>query len=255
MKKGKTKKLLALLLSLVMLMSFAACGDGASEQTKKDEVANSGGNGFNDGEMNSNTSNNEYKVGDYITFGKYEQDNDTSNGAEDIEWLVLDVKDDKVLVISKYQLECKLYNEERVNVTWEDCTLREWLNIDFINSAFNSTEKASIPTVTVPADKNPSYDTNSGSATQDKVFLLSANEANRYFASNVARKCGPTEYALANGADVNSNNGNCWWWLRTAGEYQNNAACVDTVGDVLDYGTCVDIDDIAVRPAMWITIG
>ncbi len=255
MKKGKMKKLLAVLLSLVMLMSFAACGGGESEQTKNGESSNSGGNDFNDNGIDSNISNSKYKIGDYITLGKYEQDNDTSNGKEDIEWLVIDVKDGKALVISKYQLECKLYNEERINVTWETCTLREWLNADFINSAFNSTEKAKIPTVTVPADKNPSYDTNSGSATQDKIFLLSVDEVKRYITSDVERKCGPTEYALANGAEVNSNNGNCWWWLRTTGEYQNYAACVDTVGDVLDYGTAVDIDDIAVRPAMWVTIG
>ena len=30
------------------------------------------------------------QIGDYITFGSYEQDNDISNGKEDIEWLVLD---------------------------------------------------------------------------------------------------------------------------------------------------------------------
>lgn len=41
------------------------------------------------------------KVGHYVSFGKYEQDNNTSNGKEKIEWLVLEVKDGKALVISK----------------------------------------------------------------------------------------------------------------------------------------------------------
>lgn len=81
------------------------------------------------------------KVGHYVSFGKYEQDNNTSNGKEKIEWLVLEVKDGKALVISKYALDCKPYNTSSTNVTWETCSLRNWLNNDFINSAFSATEK------------------------------------------------------------------------------------------------------------------
>lgn len=76
-----------------------------------------------------------------MSFGKYEQDNNTSNGKEKIEWLVLEVKDGKALVISKYALDCKPYNTSSTNVTWETCSLRNWLNNDFINSAFSATEK------------------------------------------------------------------------------------------------------------------
>lgn len=50
------------------------------------------------------------KVGDYVFFGAYEQDNNTANGKENIEWLVLEVKDGKALVTSKYALDCKPYN-------------------------------------------------------------------------------------------------------------------------------------------------
>ena len=42
------------------------------------------------------------RVGSYVTFGSYEQDNDTGNGSEDVEWLVLDKQDDALLVISRY---------------------------------------------------------------------------------------------------------------------------------------------------------
>ena len=98
---------------------------------------------------------NNIKVGDYIKFGAYEQDSDTSNGKEEIEWLVLEVKDGKALVISKYALDCKPYNESYTEVTWETCTLRSWLNNDFINAAFSAVEKTMIPTVTVSVDKNP----------------------------------------------------------------------------------------------------
>ena len=78
------------------------------------------------------------KVGDYVVFGQYEQDNDTSNGKEDVEWLVLDVQEDRALLISKYLLDCKPYNTTDDHVTWETCTLRKWLNDEFINTAFST---------------------------------------------------------------------------------------------------------------------
>ena len=192
------------------------------------------------------------KAGDYVFFGAYEQDNNTSNGKENIEWLVLEVKDGKVLVISKYALDCKLYNTSYTNVFWRKCSLREWLNNDFINSAFSNYEKILIPTVTVSADKNPNYSTNPGIATQDQVFLLSIPEVYKYFSSSSALQCKPTDYAVANGAYVNSDNSNCWWWLRSPGVTQESAASIDSAGGVYEYGSSVGNVDGAVRPALWI---
>ncbi len=189
--------------------------------------------------------------GECIKFGAYEQDNNTSNGKEDVEWLVLEVKDGKALVISKYALDHQQYNTSYTAVTWETCALRKWLNNNFINSAFTADEKAMIPTVTVSADKNPEYSTNPGNATQDQVFLLSITEANKYFSSNSARQCKPTDYAVANGVYVNSFDGNCWWWLRSPGHGQNYAAGVLSGGDVDVGGSIVD-NGYAVRPALWI---
>ena len=194
------------------------------------------------------------EVGDIVFFGAYEQDNNTSNGKEDIEWLVLEVKDGKALVISKYALDCKQYNTSGTDVTWETSTLRKWLNNDFINKAFSADEKAMIPTVTVSADKNPVYGTNPGNATQDQVFLLSITEANQYFSSDSARQCEPTDYAVANGVYVNSYSVNCWWWLRSPGYYQFSAAYVYYDGDVDEYGDLVSDVYFAVRPALWIDL-
>ena len=157
-------------------------------------------------------------VGDTYRFGSYEQDNNKSNGQEDIEWLVLAKEGTKILVISKEALDCKPYNTSYTDVTWETCTLRKWLNNDFINAAFSADERTMIPTVTVSADKNPDYSTNPGNATQDQVFLLSITEVNKYFSSDSARQCKPTDYAVANGA-WESDSGNCWWWLRSPGYY------------------------------------
>lgn len=193
------------------------------------------------------------KAGDYVFFGEYEQDNNTANGKEDIEWLVLEVKDGKALVISKYALDCKPYDTNDTAVTWEACTLRGWLNNVFINASFSAEEKAMIPTVTVSADKNPDYSTNPGNATQDQVFLLSITEVNKYFSSNSARQCKPTDYAVANGA-WESDSGNFWWWLRSPGYTQYTAAGVYYFGGVFERGDYVHDDRAAVRPALWIDL-
>ena len=201
------------------------------------------------------------KVGDYIKFGMYEQDNNISNGKEEIEWLMLDIKDGKALVISKYALDCIRYNTSHTDVTWETCTLRKWLNNDFLNSAFSAEESEIISTATVSADKNPLYITNSGKTTQDKVFLLSITEVNQYFSSAIAIQCEPTDYVVFNRVYrvyyrlyMDSNNGNCLWWLRSPGESQTSAAVVLNSGNLGEYGYAADNGGIAVRPAMWIDI-
>ena len=199
------------------------------------------------------------KVGDIVYFGTYEQDNDTSNGKENIEWLVLAKENNRILVISDKAPDCHPYNSSYTDVTWENCTLRKWLNNDFINAAFSDDENAMIPTVTVLADKNPEYDTDPGNATKDKVFLLSIVEAEKYFTSAEARECILTEYAISNGAwtsDRYTEGGKATylWWLRSPGISQYGAAGVFSDGDVFENGYFVDIDVSAVRPAMWITI-
>lgn len=192
-------------------------------------------------------------VGDIIVFGTYEQDNDTSNGKENIEWLVLAKENNRILVISDKALDCHPYNSSRTRVTWETCTLRKWLNNDFINAAFYAEERAKIPTVTVSADKNPEYGTNPGNATKDRVFLLSIVEAEKYFTSAEARECILTEYAISNGAwtsDSYTEGGKATylWWLRSPGISQYGAAGVFSDGDVFENGYFVDIGVSAVRP-------
>ena len=186
------------------------------------------------------------KVGDIVYFGTYEQDNNTSNGKENIEWLVLAKEKNRVLVISYKALDYQKYNSSETSVTWETCTLRKWLNNDFINAAFTAEERAKIPTVTVSADKNPEYDTDPGNATKDRVFLLSIVEAEKYFASYLM--CIPTEYAISKGAG----NGYTDWQLRSPGENRLSAAWACEYG-VIEQGSSVDWE-YAVRPAMWISI-
>lgn len=178
------------------------------------------------------------EIGDSYTFGTYEQDNNISNGKEDIEWLVLAKEDNRILVISEYALDCQQYNTSDTEVTWESCTLRRWLNNDFINAAFSADEKTMISTV---------------NATKDKVFLLSIAEAKKYLTSGEAKKCVPTSYAIAQGSNTGSSYpkdgaATCSWWLRSPGIVSQGGFVSD------ERGIHVDWDDYAVRPALWINI-
>ena len=192
-------------------------------------------------------------VGKSFFFGSYEQDNNMSNGKEDIEWLVLSKEGNKALVISKYTLDCQQYNTSYTNFTWETCSLRKWLNGTFLSTAFSSEEQSSIISSTVTADKNPSCSTSPGNNTIDKVFLLSIPEVNKYFSSHSERQCQGTAYCHAQGEW--RGNGNAWWWLRSPGYDSDMAAFVDSSGSAQDYGDLVDRDDYAVRPALWINLG
>ena len=193
------------------------------------------------------------KVGDTYSFGAYEQDNNTANGKENVEWLVLAKEGDKILVISKYALDCKPYNTSDTDVTWETCSLRKWLNGSFLNSTFSEEERKMIPSIAVGADKNPRYDTNPGNDTKDSIFLLSIIEVEQYFNSDRSRQCQGTAYCYSQGA-YKADNGYCWWWLRSPGWTPTSAANISFNGSVGDGGSgrSSDSNYIAVRPAMWI---
>ncbi len=64
-------------------------------------------------------------VGDIVTFGHYEQDNDTTNGKEPIEWRVLDKNDEgQYLIISEKVLDVQPYNTTNLFITFEKSTIR-----------------------------------------------------------------------------------------------------------------------------------
>ena len=196
-------------------------------------------------------------VGDKITFGTYEQDNDTSNGAEEIEWLVLAKESNKLLVISGKALDCQKYNSTSGLTTWEECSLRYWLNDSFLNEAFSEEEQALIQSTAVSADKNPQYSTNPGNATTDKIFLLSCIEAEKYFATDNARQCSPTKYAYSKKVNdyttLAVNYRTSYWWLRSPSMQQNVVAMINPVGSI-EYRGITTSNYCYVRPALWISI-
>ncbi len=193
------------------------------------------------------------EVGSPVFFGSYEQDNDTSNGKEDIEWLVLAKEDNRILVISRYALDSQPFNSVQDRVTWENCSLRTWLNTEFLEEAFGGTEQAVIPVVQVSADRNPEYSTSPGNSTKDQIFLLSIQEAEGYFDSDKARQCIATAWAKAQGSTVHSSTGACGWRLRSPGNIPASASGILVDGSIFAPGNTV-VSNTAVRPAMWIDI-
>lgn len=194
------------------------------------------------------------KVGEKVSIGKYEQDNNTKNGEENIIWIVLAVKDGKTLLISEKVLAAKQYNEKKVDITWEKCTLRKWLNGEFFDNAFESKEKKAIVETKVLNEDNPDYGTSGGKETQDKIFLLSFDEADKYFKDKDTRKAKGTEYAKKNGLKLATESlyaGNSGWWLRSPGLYPYDAGSVNYDGVVYPE-VYVSYKLFGARPAMWV---
>ena len=185
-----------------------------------------------------------------IQFGRYPQGADGE--VKPVEWQVLEIDGSKALLISRYGLDAKQYNSKNEDVTWDKCSLRAWLNNEFLNKAFTAEEQEKILMTAVKNPENPRFETEGGADTEDKVFLLSIEEANEYFDTGEARRVKPTEYAKANGCYEDE--GYCWWWLRSPGFDQRCAADVYSDGNVVEFGNYVSSDINAVRPAIWINL-
>ena len=164
------------------------------------------------------------KVGDNVSMGGYEQDNDEGNGKEPIEWSVIDEKDGKLLLISNQGLDVHAFNDaESKGNQWSTSDLRSWMNDEFMLDAFSPGET---------------------DVFDGELFCLSENQAEAYFKDSWSRICTPTEYALSRGAKKN-------WWLSTEGASKEEATCVDERG-VINHGVKVTTATTTIRPAVWV---
>lgn len=167
-----------------------------------------------------------------VKFGKYFQETG-SNQKQDIEWYMLDKKDDKYLLVSCYALDVMPYHDKVENVDWQACSLRKWLVDNFFMAAFTEEEREKICCIT----------------------LLNIDEAKEYFDCDSDRVCEPTEYALSEDGNIVRSTGAgcwCWWWLRSPGSDSSRAAYVGPSGSIIDIGCLVNFSSIAVRPAIWV---
>ncbi len=195
--------------------------------------------------------------GDIVTFGRWEQDNDESNGPEEIEWIVLDRIEGRLLLLSAACLAGKAYHVVSFEpVTWETCSLRAWLNGEFLSGAFTAEERALIPAV---LNENPDHsvvETPGGRDTRDRVFLLCERDTVIYLKSDADRETIGRAYAsrAASARGLQTDEEGCAsWWLRSPGMYEYIAQFVDREGVPYLNGASTDIDYLCgVRPAIWL---
>ncbi len=218
-------------------------------------------------------------IGGYVGFGRYPLAGSGSYRGL-IEWQVLAIEERRMLLLSRYALDAQPYHNSFVNVTWETCSLRRWLNEDFLNEAFSDAEKEAI--LSTWLDNGPGQDGNwqtreypvnswkagmdpkkfweSGEPvfgsedTKDKVFLLSCREVETFFPEEASRRCAPNAYAIRRGR---RHYGRCKpesvrTWLRSPGYGRFSAAVISSYG----YLECSDLvnDRLYVRPAIWVDI-
>ena len=194
--------------------------------------------------------------GDVIKFGEYEQDNNFENGKEAIDWIVLDVQDDEAFILSEKCLDARIFSETWEMSEWTGSNIREWLNGDFMQTAFSSNLQDLIVCKEIKNERDPYYAVSYGEEdTLDYVFLLSYNEATQYLKNKTAYG---TLYACAQYDKQHTNltaspDKEQWWWLRTiAYGGETRMGFNGMSGGAVETGSITDAE--MVRPAMRIDL-
>ena len=260
------RRVISIILLVVLMFSMTACNTSDEKENSFVVEEEDGNQNITDENSNIVNDNENFgvsiscEVGEVISFGTYEQDNDESNGAEEIFWYVCKIEDGKALLASISLLDCQKYNTDRVEVVWETCSLRAWLNEDFYKQAFSEDEQTIINESIVINSENTYDNRNGGNDTLDKVFILSMKEVDEYL-PDYFMYGHATNYALAQGCDTSSYRGHegtqaensSVWWVRTPGASSYGAIMVDYEGKFVTNGHVVD-EDKGIRPAVWITL-
>ena len=173
---------------------------------------------------------------------------------EPIKWRVLQSENGEAFLLSDVVLDNQPYNENYEDITWEESSLRTWLNGEFINRAFSDEEKEKINITEIVNQDNPYYGTEGGNNTSDKIFLLSSAEVDenedgkKYgFLNDETRKCKGNSFSEMKIA---------FWWLRAPGDDSFDAAAVNIDGWVggrgyYGYG---GYNNDGVRPALHLNL-
>lgn len=148
---------------------------------------------------------------------------------------------------------------------YETSSIRKWLNNDFYNTAFTSADQSAIATTTLNNDGyytltgDSNYTALDSADTNDKIFLMSYDEANnnKYFSSDATRQARGSDYAKCQGLYVSISSSykeNSDWFLRSSGFYSDFCCKVSFAGFVGPYCS-VDRSCHGVRPALKLKLG
>ena len=183
-----------------------------------------------------------------VKFGKY----DTEIGRSgDIEWLVVDGNDNSYLLVSRYIIDCKNYNDTDIEVLWNNSTLNSWLNNYFLNSAFSSDEIAYMNSVN-----------EFGLLGREKVGLLNIASCQKYFGREDVNKrnyrlsAEATNFAISNWLETLDNKNSEYYrcgsfYLTDNGTTDRKAAWVGQYGHIYIDGQAVKLEHgDGVRPVI-----
>ena len=196
---------------------------------------------------------------DTVLFGSYPQSDTSGETKEPIEWIVLDRTRNYALLLSKYIIDNRPYNNSLENVTWENCTLRKWLNSNFINKAFTSDEKQRIEEsdVTNHIVYNNKFTSDpsqikGGNDTEDKVFCLSIDEVVEYFGIEHYSWFGYKFNEKCITKNTNFSSSLNEWMLRSPALSMTESSRINHNGSL---STNVSVNSNGgVRPAIWVKI-
>lgn len=200
------------------------------------------------------------QIGDSVSFGNYA-------------WDVLDIQGDRALLITQHIIAQRPYHDAYTETTWADCALRNDLNGEFYHT-FSTADRSRICTVINKNPGNPWYGTDGGIDTDDRVFLLSLEEATcRYFGDSSQKLYHPGKNQRYWFERKDENNAKrvatlayntsqiWWWWIRTPGRVPVKAVYIHGDGNIGIQGNNILKGNIAdgkctggVRPALWITL-
>jgi hypothetical protein len=177
-------------------------------------------------------------------------------------WKVLDIKNDRILIITKDIIELQWYHNNFINITWEESELRRYLNKEFYNT-FNQDEKENILIIENSNLDNQWFKTKGGANTIDKIFLLSLEEVCEYFGDSIKNLNfkGKQKWLISDENDqirqAKFEDKNHWWRLRSPGYYGRTSASINSNGNVYVRGNGVygrPKDGGGVRPALWLKL-
>lgn len=263
MRKGNRKRLVATILSLTMLLSLCGVAIPLVTVAKAATMLS-----------NPTMDSDGVTTWDCVYFGNYWQNDTNGDGKANqsdektpIKWRVLSVNGDDAFLLADQGLDCKSYNNnykmvEAPNVitlskqsinstsinklskmkksfscTWETSSLRQWLNEEFYNNTFSSSEKRAIIGTNIKNEKNAVSGVDGGNDTFDNIYILSLNEIKNEsygLSSEKNRRTSATLFAKTNGVQRAKSLDISSWWLRTPGFSQWQAIIVRAYGGLLE---------------------
>jgi len=217
-------------------------------------------NYFSDRTQDTMSVPSDVKAGDEVQFGAYEQDNNAENGAEAIDWMVLEVKDGKALLLSKYVLDVSYFYPDEASFYWYNCSVRQFLEGNFADRAFTDEEKAKMNLTNVKILPNDYYfdDIPTDGGMDSCIFILSIDELVSYLGED-GLKAAATEYAKNRegfGINLPVLGDGASYWVRNYGCCFKAVGTITIEGEYDPYGafwwsSC----SRGIRPAMWVTVG